>query len=220
MDSKKDDGVIMMGAWCPEDMVEVLQAHAQKHPHQTWASRLVLFINDYTTLWSQPGESLFTQLAWNDLLKVLLDYWGKGERLEIHIPPSAPLRCLMTCLSRLQLESITVLYGTASLEEMESWVDRWPAIQATEPANMNTTFPTQKEKAHPMDTNDRLEKVEDAMHISQPAETEGSTAHLRLFYTNLLLPSGVSEASVEARKTGLAQASGPITVHSWKSRRK
>ena len=203
--------------------MEVLQAHVQKNPHQTWASRLVLFIDDYITLWGQPEDSLFTQLAWSNLLKVLLDYWGKGERLEIRIPPLAQLSCLMTCLIHLQLESnteIQVWNGTASLEEMEGWVDRWPAIQATEPTDMNTTFPTQKKKARPMDTKDRLEKVGDAMHISQPAETEGSAARLRLFYTNLLLPSGVSKASVEARKKGLAQASKPVTVHSWKSRRK
>ena len=113
--------------WCPEDMAEVLQSHTQTHPQN---SVVEIYITWFHDLWGKPPESCWSQQAWTSLLQLVTHHWGTGEELQIFVPPTAPLRGLIACLTPTQLPGdweIDLLCGEASLEEVEDLVDRWQA---------------------------------------------------------------------------------------------
>ena len=150
-----------MRAWCPEDMVEVLQAHTHTHHQLSWEDEVYMDIGYNSLLWGEPPASCWSQQAWTSLLQLVPHHRGRDRRLQIWVTDTAPLRGLMACLSPTQLSEgggIVVGCGEASLEEVEDWVDRWQAARG-----------------------------------------------LRLSYTHIVLPGGVSEASLKARRDRLRE---------------
>ena len=171
-----------MEAWCPEDMVEVLQAHTHTHHQLSWEDEVYMDMLSNSLPWGDPPASCWSQQAWTSLLQLVphhwggestlgIDvpntaplvphHWGRDRRLVIGVTYTAPLRGLMACLTPTQLSrggEIKVMFGEASLEEVEDWVDRWQAARG-----------------------------------------------LRLSYTHIVLPGGVSEASLKARTQRLKE---------------
>ena len=153
--TNRDGQINVMYAWCPEDMVEVLQAHTHTHHQLSWVDEVTMAMDHYNNLWGDQPASCWSQQAWTSLIQLVLHHWGRDRRLEIWVTDTAPLRDLMACLTTTQLSGgrgIQVMSGEASLEEVEDWVDRWQAAGG-----------------------------------------------LRLRYTHIVLPCGVSEDSLKAR---------------------
>ena len=160
VETNREGQISDMRAWCPEDMVEVLQAHTHTHHQLSWEDVVVMNMFSYSNLWGDPPASCWSHQAWTSLLQLVLHHWAREEGLVIQVTDTAPLRGLMD-LSPTQLSGgggIDVCYGEASLEEVEDWVDRWQAAGG-----------------------------------------------LQLLWTHIVLPSGVSEASLKARTDRLKE---------------
>ena len=128
------DGTLYIETWCVGDMREVVKTHPARDPHHLM-SQVVIFISSntgppvsllpsYHDLWGDPAEDSWSEEAWTHLLQAVPKTW-KSVGLHIHVLPTATLTGLLACLPQPHLTqdgSIEVLYGTASLGEVEKCV--------------------------------------------------------------------------------------------------
>ena len=160
--TNRDSQIDVMGAWCPEDMVEVLQAHTHTH-HQLFGRDYVyMYMRTYSDLWGDPPASCWSHQAWTSLIQLVLHHWGGEGWLVIDVPFTAPLRGLMACLTSTQLSGggkIEVWWGEASLEEVEDWVDRWQAVGGLLLYSTNIVLPSGVSETSLKARTDRLEEV-------------------------------------------------------------
>ena len=158
----RDGQINEMLAWCPEDMVEVLQAHTHTHHQLSWEDVVVMDMLSYSDLLGDPPASCWSQQAWTSLLQLVPHHWEGEGRLEIWVTVTAPLRGLMACLSPTQLSEggkIQVSWGEASLEEVEDWVDRWQAAGGLMLGYTHIVLPSDVSEASLKARTDKLEEV-------------------------------------------------------------
>ena len=164
MTTDRDGQINEMYAWCPEDMVEVLQAYTHTHHQLSWKDQVIMnmYYNNY--LWGEPPASCWSHQAWTSLLQLVLHHWVREEGLEILVSDTAPLRGLMPCLTPTRLSGggmIQVFYGKASLEEVEDLVDRWQAAGGLRLVMTHIVLPSDVSEASLKARTHRLEEVRD-----------------------------------------------------------
>ena len=164
----RDGQIDVLSAWCPEDMVEVLQAYTHTHHQLSWKNVVNMDMLSYSLLWGEPPASCWSQQAWTSLLQLVPHHWGRDRRLEIWATDTAPLRGLMACLTPTQLSGggqIQVQFGETSLEEVEDWVDRWQAAGGLRLNETNFVLPCGVSKASLRARTIRLREVRDVWGV-------------------------------------------------------
>ena len=163
--TNRDGQIDVMRAWCPEDMVEVLQAHTHTHHQLSWEDGVYMDMRSYSDLWGDPPASCWSQQAWTSLLQLVHHHRGREEgRLAIQVTDTAPLRGLMACLTPIPLSEggkIEVWWGKASLEEVEDWVDRWQAAGGLLLYKTHIVLPSDVSEDSLKARTDRLREVRD-----------------------------------------------------------
>ena len=162
--TNKDGQIYRMSAWCPEDMVEVLQAHTDTHHQLSWTDEVDMDIVYDSDLWGDPPASCWSLHTWTSLLQLVPHHREWKGWLQIQVPDTAPLRGLMACLTPTQLSGggkIEVYCGEASLEEVEDWVDRWQAAGGLRLYATHIVLPSGVREASLRARTDRLKEVRD-----------------------------------------------------------
>ena len=124
---------LQFGAWTVEDLRHVVKSFlaSPTYTQVKKADRLKMSLFERESpkrplqaLWPQPSQSEWSQTAWTNLLQTLPSTWG-SEDLVMVLSQPAPLRGLLDCLHhvhRTDRNQVTVLHGTATLEDLDTFV--------------------------------------------------------------------------------------------------